>query len=155
MEHRKNQRGQASLMGHLRNRTHFRPRGRRVDSRFRRRAIDSTQSSSPNGLPRCADSRTAANSASLNGVLTRSTQPGSREIGHGDSSDEFGSGFCSYRHNEPQRQSSARRTKPARSALRSTYRQTEKNGHHLESESSCSAVGTRALSRSYAIPPVW
>jgi len=90
-------------MGHLGNRTRLRPRGRRVDSRFRRRAIASTHSSSPKGLPRCADNRTAANSASLSGVLTRLTQPGRRDIGQGDSSGGFGSGLCSHRHNAPQR----------------------------------------------------
>lgn len=45
-----------------------------VDSRWRRRAIDSTQPTSPRGLPRCADSRTAAHSFSEKGSFTRSFQ---------------------------------------------------------------------------------
>ncbi len=64
----------------------WRPRGRMVDSRLSRLAMDSTQSGSPSGLPRCAESRTAANSGSDSGVLTRFTHPGSLGIGQGESS---------------------------------------------------------------------
>ena len=47
------QRGQASLFGFgIGNRTRLRPRGRIVDSRLSLLAIDSTQLSSPRGLPR-------------------------------------------------------------------------------------------------------
>ena len=45
-----------------------------IDFRLRRRAIDSTQPTSPRGLPRCADSRTAAHSFSERGSFTRSFQ---------------------------------------------------------------------------------
>ncbi len=120
------QRGQASLMSFLGKRTRFRPRGRIVDSRLRRRAMDSTHPSSPSGLPRWADSRTAANSASDRGVLTRSTHPVRRGSGHGDSNGGLGSGLRSQRQSEPHRHCSARSTNPARRAFRSTYRQTIK-----------------------------
>ncbi len=81
---RKMQRGQASLLeGKW---ICWRLRGRMVDSRLSRLAMDSTQSGSPSGLPRWAESRTAANSGSDSGVLTRSTQPGSLGIGQGESS---------------------------------------------------------------------
>ena len=98
-----NQRGQASLMARLGNRTRFRWRGGTVDSRFRRQAIDSTQAAFPDGLPRCADNRTAANSASLSGVLTRSTRPSIRRIGQGDGSGGLVSVLCGHRRNEPRR----------------------------------------------------
>jgi hypothetical protein len=75
-------------------------RARMVESNLRRRAIDSIQAMSPSGLPRWADNRTAANSASFRGVLTRSTQLGSRDRGHGDSNGGSGSGFCSHLHSE-------------------------------------------------------
>ena len=119
-----NQRGQASLLMPWGNRTRFRPRGRIVDSRLSRRAIDSTQPSSPSGLPRCVDNRTADNSFSVSGVLTRWVQLGCRAKGHGDSNSGLGSGLRSQRHSDPHCQSSARWTKPARKVLRSTYRHT-------------------------------
>ncbi len=78
------QRGQASLVeGKW---ICWRPRGRMVDSRLSRLAMDSTQSGSPSGLPRWAESRTAANSGFDSGVLTRSTHPGSLGSGQGESS---------------------------------------------------------------------
>jgi hypothetical protein len=82
------------------------PRGRMVDSRLSRLAMDSIQSGSPSGLgslsglPRWAESRTAANSGSDSGVLTRCTHPGSRGIGHGESS---GAGGCRQCQREPHR----------------------------------------------------
>jgi hypothetical protein len=95
-----NQRGQASLMAHFGNRTRWRLRRRRVGSRFKRRAIDSTQSSFPDGLPCCADNRTAANSASPGGVLSRSIQLGIRRICQGDSSGDLGASLFNHRHYE-------------------------------------------------------
>ncbi len=80
-------------MSSLGKRTRFRPRGRIVDSRSRRRAIDSTQASSPSGLPRCADSRTDANSFSKSGSLTRPTQSGRRGMGQRDENGGWGSGL--------------------------------------------------------------
>jgi hypothetical protein len=114
------QRGQASLIAHFGNRTRWRTRKRRVGSKFRRRTIDSTQSSFPNGLTRCADNRTAASSASLSGVLTRFTHFGIRRIDQGDSKGGFGSRLCCHCHNEPQRYSSACQSKLACNALLST-----------------------------------
>ena len=67
-----------------------------------------------------AQRRTASNSLSDSGWLTRSTQCGHRGIGQGDNSLGAGSGSCSQRHSDPQRQSSARLTNPARNAFRST-----------------------------------
>ena len=61
-----------------------------VDSKPSLRTIDFTHRSSPNGRLRCTHCRTATNSASVSGVLTRSTQFGKRRIGQGESS--FGSG---------------------------------------------------------------
>ena len=68
-------------MGSLGNQTRLRPRGCMFNSSLRRRAIGSPRPSSASGLLRCADKRTDANSASLSGVLTRSTQTGNRDIG--------------------------------------------------------------------------
>jgi len=50
--------------------------------------------------------------------LPRAVQPGSLANRHGDSNLGSGSGFCKQRHSEPHRQSSARFTRPARSAFR-------------------------------------
>ncbi len=80
----KSKRGYASLME--RKWICWRPRGRMVDSRLSRLAMDPAQSGSPRGLTRWAESRTAANSGSDSGVLTRSTHPGSLGIGQGESS---------------------------------------------------------------------
>jgi hypothetical protein len=85
--------GQASLIAYCRNRSRSWPRGRRVDCRLRRRAIDSSRSSISTGLPRCADNRTAANSAALSGVLTRLNHPGWRCISLGDRGGGVGSEF--------------------------------------------------------------
>ena len=73
------QRGQASLFafGSV-DRTLGRPLGRIVDSKSKRRAMDSTQPASPSGLPRCTQSCTSFNSAAENGSFTRLTQPGKR-----------------------------------------------------------------------------
>ena len=119
------QRGQESLIGKLR--SCGRPRGRNVDSSSRRRAVDSTQASLPKGLPRFRLQRTAAISFSVKGSFTRLVQFGSLGIGHAESSFGSGSGCDIQRNNDPQRQSSARSTKLARTALRSTYRATTKN----------------------------
>jgi len=119
------QRGQVSLFRPcFGNRTRGLPLGRMVDSSFSLLAMDSTQPSSLSGFPRCVESRTAASSAFVRGSLTRAVQPGSLDSGQGARSFGAGSGCCSHRHYDPHRQSSAQCTKPARRALRSTYRQT-------------------------------
>lgn len=56
-------------------------RGRIVVSKFRRRAMESTQPSSPSGLPRWAQRRTVFNSASVSGSFTRAIQFGNRAMG--------------------------------------------------------------------------
>ncbi len=118
------QRCQESLFGSFR--TLGRPRGRSVDSRSRRRAVDSTHVSLPKGLPRLTLQRTASTSFSLSGSFTRLTQFGSLGSGHADNNLGSGSGWVAQRYNDPHRQSSARSTKSARTAFRSTYRATTK-----------------------------
>jgi hypothetical protein len=58
--------------------------------------------------------RTACSSAAVSGLLTRSAQRNRRAIGQGKSRAGSHSGLYSQRLNEPDRQSSARGTKPAR-----------------------------------------
>jgi len=58
------------------NRTWGRPGGRNVDSNPKRFTVDSIHDGSPNGLPRFADLRIAANSRSVNGSLTRPNHRG-------------------------------------------------------------------------------
>jgi hypothetical protein len=64
-----------------------RPWGRSVLSSPSRRTIWSHQAPSPNGLPRCTQRRSAANSASVCGPLTCSTQPGQRGKGQAANND--------------------------------------------------------------------
>ena len=59
-----------------------RPRDFIVDSSPRRFAMIITQSSFPNGLPRCALDRRSSNSDALSGALTNSIQFCGRSIGH-------------------------------------------------------------------------
>jgi len=68
-----------------------RPRGRSVDSRPNRRAIDSTQFDCPNGLPRRIAQRMPSSSLSPSGSLTRRVQLADRASGHGDNSRGSGS----------------------------------------------------------------
>lgn len=85
-------------------RTLGRPRGRMVDSRFNRRAMDWLQPSSPSGAPRWTPLRSVLSSLSVRASLTRSTRLGRRSIGQGDS--KFGSdaGLCSQRQSGPHRE---------------------------------------------------
>ena len=73
------------------------PRGRRVDWRFRCRAIACTQLSSPNGEPRLTLLRTALSSVAVSGLLTRSVQRGERAIGQAKSRRGSRSGSSSHR----------------------------------------------------------
>jgi len=68
-----------------------RPRGRSVDSRPNRRAINSTQFDCPNGLPRRIAQRMPSSSLSPSGSLTRRIQLADRASGHGDNSRGSGS----------------------------------------------------------------
>jgi hypothetical protein len=86
--------------------------------------IEKVQADSPNGLPRCAERRSAANSESVSASFTFATQFGKRGIGQAESNAGAGSTGCRQRHSEPQRHASARGTSLARKAFRSTYRQT-------------------------------
>ena len=123
--------GQASLLGFdWIGRTLGLPLGRIVDSRFSRRAVDSTHPSSPSGRPRLAESLTALSSPSVSGSLTRATHLGSRGIGQRESNFGSGSGFWHQRHSELHCHCSARFTRFARSAPRSDKQQ--KNDRHLE-----------------------
>ena len=104
--------------------TRGRPLGRTVDCKPNRLTVDSTHSRFPKGHPLLAESRTADISFSVSGWLTRSFQPRGRGIGQEESKGGFGLGFWFQCQRDPQRHSSARETKSARSAFRSTYRQT-------------------------------
>ena len=97
-------------------RTLGRPRGRSADSSPRRRAVVLTQFASPMGLPRRRQRRTASNFCSKSDSFARATQLGSRAIGQGERSFGAVSIFCTGRQSDPQRQSSARATNPARRA---------------------------------------
>jgi hypothetical protein len=66
-------------------RPHGRPGACRLDSRPSCSAVRSTQPVLPYGLPRCTLRRGAANSASVCGVWTRSSQPAGRGTGPGAS----------------------------------------------------------------------
>jgi hypothetical protein len=99
-------------------------RGRRVDWRFRRRAIACPQFSSPKGEPRLTLLRTALSSAAVSGLLTRSVQRGERAIGQAESRRGSRSGSSSHRLSKPHLQSSDCLTSPAREAFRSMDRQT-------------------------------
>ena len=110
----RNQRGQDSLLGvSSGNRTWRQPPGRRVDSNPKRFTVDSIHNGSPNGLPRFADLRIAANSRSVNGSLTRCNHRGRRGIGQGDNSRGSGSSFSNQRHSDPQRIATPRNQRPS------------------------------------------
>ena len=59
-----------------------RPRGRNVDSTWRRRAIAVCHASDPYGVPRRADRRSAASSPAVSGSFTNSTHGSGRGTGH-------------------------------------------------------------------------
>ena len=65
-------------------RTLGRQRGGSVDSSPGRRAVVLARLASPGGLPRRGQRRSASNSCSKSGSLTRATRFGSRAIGQGD-----------------------------------------------------------------------
>lgn len=67
-----------------------RPYGRSVDSRSKRRAIDSTQPVCPNGRRRRIDHRVESSSSSSRGSLTFRVQFPERGVGHGDSNRGIG-----------------------------------------------------------------
>jgi len=95
-----------------------RPCGRSVLSSPKRRTIWSDQRASPKGQPRSTDRRSAANSASVCGALTSCTQFAKRRRGQAAKSSL--PLLSRQRWRLPQRQSSARSTRLARRALRST-----------------------------------
>jgi hypothetical protein len=76
------------------------PRGRRVDWRFRFRAIACTQFSCPKGVPRLTQLRTALSSVAVGGLLTRSVQRDERAIGQAQSRRGSRSGSSSHRLSE-------------------------------------------------------
>lgn len=104
------------------------PRFRKVDSIPNRFVSLVTHFSSPNGAPLFADFLNASNSPLVSAALTRFFHPGGRRIGHAERSRGSGSGLLTQRNSEPQRQSSARSTKFARSAFRSTITANRKKG---------------------------
>ncbi len=99
-----------------------RPLERRVDSRPRRTTVAAVHASSPYGRPRSTDSRIRCRSLAESGSFTRWSHLSSR-IG-AEPRHKSGSS-----RNQPATldhfQSSARKTNSARSAFRSTYRNTE------------------------------
>jgi hypothetical protein len=98
-----------------------RPIGRSDDSNCSRFAVASVHDSSPKGpkgAPRWTERRSAATSASDSGLLTISSQLLGRGTGH--STSHVASCSCRPRQRLDQRQFSARRTKFARKAFRST-----------------------------------
>jgi hypothetical protein len=95
-----------------------RPFGRIVDSRSSRRAVDSTQASSPNGLDRRMQHRNLCSVFAASGSFTCSVQFGMRGIGHGEIAMAEQPPHQFQRL--PHRQSSARIARPAAKAFRST-----------------------------------
>lgn len=100
------------------------PRGRVVISRPRVCVAVSDHASSPKGDPWRTLRRSADSSASVSGAFTCSSQPGERRMGHGDRIRCAADVPWLQRYKLLQRQSSARSTRFARRAFRSTYRQT-------------------------------
>src|SRR5262249_40907476 len=94
-----------------------RPGGRSEDSKPSAAAVRSTHAAEPNGVPRSTLRRKAASSASLFGSCTSSSQAACRGTGPGSSQGSSGGRSHSGRLDQPQ--SSARATRPARSAFRS------------------------------------
>jgi hypothetical protein len=99
-----------------------RPRGRIVACNPRRLAAIFTQLSAPNGVPRAMLRRIASSSASLCGRFTTLVQFAGRATGEAANNGQSAFGPRAARLDH--RQSSARLTKLARSAFRSTYRKT-------------------------------
>jgi len=97
-----------------------RPRERSVDWSPSWSAVVLTHPSPPYGWPRRTLRRIASNSASVGGSLTRSSQVRGRGNGHRLSHLRSSAFPCTRRQRLDQRQSSARATKFARSAFRST-----------------------------------
>jgi hypothetical protein len=96
------------------------PRGRRVEPNPRRLAVPATHAVEPNGCPRPTQRRNAASSVSVCGVLTSSCQSRGQPSGHALSRLCSSAGPCSRSHRLDQRHCSARFTKLARRAFRST-----------------------------------
>jgi hypothetical protein len=101
-----------------------RPRERSVNSRLSRVAVLAIQASDPNGWPRFPRRRNVFNSVSVRGSLTNSAYRRDRGSGHEPNHWRSASGLRSRRHKLDHCQSSARLTKFARKAFRSTYRTT-------------------------------
>ena len=99
-----------------------RPRARSVDCKPNCLAVRPCHDSPPNGAPRTTDRRNAANSASLSTDCTCRRQ--SRGKGTGPSSRRVVATPWTRCQRLDQRHSSARSTRFARSAFRSTYRST-------------------------------
>jgi hypothetical protein len=101
-----------------------RPMGRVVDSRPRRAITSACQSGRPNGWPRRMLRPIASSSAGVIGALTRSPQSLGRVTGQASRVGASGMVEPAARWARlPHFQSSARATRPARRALRSTWRQ--------------------------------
>ena len=103
-----------------------RPCARKVLSSPSRRTTWSDQNAPPKGHPRFTERRSATSSASVCGLLTSSTQSAKRRTGQADRSDLSLVLPQHQRDRLPHRHSSARRTRFARKAFRSTYRQSVK-----------------------------
>ena len=103
-----------------------RPGERYADSRPRRLAIRFCHSVAPYGRPRWTLRRSASNSLSLSARLTRSSQSSGTSNGHAAKTALSSAVPRQRLQRLDQRHSSARTTKLARSALRSTYRATAK-----------------------------
>ncbi len=101
-----------------------RPRGRNVKSRPSLSAHFSIQAPSPYGRPRVTLRRIASSSASVWGRLTSFPQSRGQGSGQVESRRRCSAVPHTRRHRLDQRHNSARCTRLARSALRSTYRTT-------------------------------
>jgi len=97
-----------------------RPRGRTVVSRHSRLTTRAVHRSSPYGVPRPTECLMAASSASVCAAFTCSSQPACRRTGHGARIDFARASPWCQRQRLLHRQSSARRTRFARKAFRST-----------------------------------
>jgi hypothetical protein len=102
-----------------------RPCDRNVDSSPNRTAVCFCRDADPHGWPRRMHRCIASSSAGLIGVLTRDFQSGGRSIGQAlRRGPVVWVWLASCCRKLPQRQSSACSTRPARSAFRSTERET-------------------------------
>ena len=90
----------------------------------------------PNGLPRCVQRRTTANSVGVSGWLIRAVQFRRRAISHADNNGGADSDCCNQRQRLIHHDFSGRRTSPAQSIPLAVPAHGQQVRRRLESENS-------------------